>query len=348
KSTVSSSIIDFIFCSSKDYHRIHDAEQRFLSTSWTDHAMLGISFQFQNIERRGPGAWKANPFLARRKDYRSALAGHLQSIQATYTEIQSFSTAQHTWDWVKSEVKLFTKSFQLEDNNWRRQQIRRLQKKRNRMYRQQKNRGLYFSVLETIETQIAALQESLAEIDILKAGKFWRENGEKSAGYIKRSGNSRDQQSHIAALRDPTTQELSTDPDEMQHIASAFYTQLFTPDTLDFTAIDSLLSSIPPSLKLTAEDRDILTAPIDFDDILESCKNAPRQSSPGSDGIPYEILNLVIRYPPYRPLLITVFNDALQNAVFPDTWNESIMTLLKKKGDSTDMRNYRPLSLANC
>ncbi|CEP08760.1 hypothetical protein, partial, partial [Parasitella parasitica] len=41
-------------------------------------------------------------------------------------------------------------------------------------------------------------------------------------------------------------------------------------------------------------------------------------------------------------------NAALDHAIFPDSWNDSIMTSLKKKGDSKAMANYRPLSLANC
>ncbi|KAG1123853.1 hypothetical protein G6F42_010167 [Rhizopus arrhizus] len=348
KSKDSSSILDFIFCSSSGHYKVHNLKQQFLSTKWTDHALLGISFQYTDQHGRGPGAWKANPFLARRPEYRSALAAHLHSNLDEFNSIQSFSTPQQSWDWVKAEVKLFTKAFQLQDNNWRKQQIKHLQKKRNRMYRLKKTRGLYFGILETIEKQIESLQDSLAEIEILKAGKHWRENGEKSAGYLKRSATIREQQRSIAALRDPVTNDLCTDPSRMQEIATSFYSQLFTPDRLDYVAIELLLRSIPSVLKLNTDDCDLLTAPIDFEDILEGCKSSPRHSSPGSDGIPYEILNLVIRFPPYQELLTTVFNDALNKGVFPDSWNQSIMTLLPKKGDPSDMKNYRPLSLANC
>ncbi|KAG1094329.1 hypothetical protein G6F42_018773 [Rhizopus arrhizus] len=56
-----------------------------------------------------------------------------------------------------------------------------------------------------------------------------------------------------------------------------------------------------------------------------------------------------MRFPPYQELLTTIFNNALDKGVFPDSWNQSIMTLLPKKGDPSDKKNYRrPLSLANC
>jgi len=50
----------------------------------------------------------------------------------------------------------------------------------------------------------------------------------------------------------------------------------------------------------------------------------------------------------FRGLLTKVFNDAYDQAFFPDSWNESAMVLLKKKGNSKNKGNYRPLSLANC
>lgn len=112
--------------------------------------------------------------------------------------------------------------------------------------------------------------------------------------------------------------------------------------------IQELLSAIPEDLRLTTDDRDHLTSSIEFTDILDILKTSPRRTSPGPDGLSLEISNLVIRFPDYQPLLVKIFNDALDHSVFPDSWNDSIMTLPKKKDDSKFMGNYRPLSLTNC
>jgi len=75
----------------------------------------------------------------------------------------------------------------LEDLNWRKKKQRhKLLSKRNKMMRQKKNRGLVFQGLDYVNNQVQQLQHSIAEIEILKAGKFWREHGEKSAGLLKR------------------------------------------------------------------------------------------------------------------------------------------------------------------
>lgn len=84
-----SSIIDFIFCDSASHYKVDDLEQRFIGKLWTDHTLLGVSFQYDDPNRRGPGAWKANHFLASRKEFRSALANHLELKTEDYEAIQS-------------------------------------------------------------------------------------------------------------------------------------------------------------------------------------------------------------------------------------------------------------------
>ncbi|KAK4515206.1 uncharacterized protein ATC70_002816 [Mucor velutinosus] len=65
-------ILDYVFCSTNAHHQITSFNQQYLSQEWTDHELLGFSFQYQDINGRGPGSWKANPFLARNQQFRKA------------------------------------------------------------------------------------------------------------------------------------------------------------------------------------------------------------------------------------------------------------------------------------
>ncbi|KAL9556936.1 hypothetical protein MBANPS3_001648 [Mucor bainieri] len=92
----------------------------------------------------------------------------------------------------------------------------------------------------------------------------------------------------IKALIDSTTgDDVYDDQPNKLRIAQEYYTTLFTPDAVEPTVIQELLSAIPANLRLTAGDRDLLTTKIDFDDILEVLKDSPRKSSPGADGLPF-------------------------------------------------------------
>ncbi|KAI9361388.1 Endonuclease/exonuclease/phosphatase, partial [Pilaira anomala] len=173
KSGNSSSIIDYIFCRSHIQPLVHNKAQKFISNSWTDHALLSVEFIYQSELEKGPGAWKGNPFLAHNLSFKLALNVYLQTCVSEIEIMSTFSSSQQIWDWIKQAVKSFVRDFQLEDLNWRKKQLVKLQRKRNKFLRQQKNRGFCYTILERTEQQISSLQEELAEIEILKAGKFW-------------------------------------------------------------------------------------------------------------------------------------------------------------------------------
>ncbi|KAK4515207.1 uncharacterized protein ATC70_002817 [Mucor velutinosus] len=215
------------------------------------------------------------------------------------------------------------------------------------MMRQKKNRGLVLQGLDHVNNQVQQLQHSIAGIEILKAAKFWREHDENSAGFLKRQALTRKNQRSITELRDPTTDKLCRDQYGIAAIATDFYSTLFTPDPTDSVALSTLIRSIPGHLKIQGEQQESLILPIDIEDLLEDSKKTRRLSSPGPDGLPYEILYLVLKFPLLHALIETIYNEALQKGKFPKSWNETIMCLLYKKGDPAQMKNYRPLSLAN-
>lgn len=213
--------------------------------------------------------------------------------------------------------------------------------------RQYKKHRVLSHTLPSIEQRIAQLQEDLAEIDILKAGKHWREHGERSPGFLKSLTRAREGKRQISQLIDPVSSQRFSDNQNKQRIAHQFYSTLYSLTVPDTIAVDSLLRSIPSTNKLTIAQANSLLQAIEFDNILQESRRSPRKSSPGLDGLPYEILRLIFQFPPLQPLIVDIYNTALQQGVFPPSWNQSVMSLLPKKGDLTDLRNHRPISLAN-
>lgn len=190
------------------------------------------------------------------------------------------------------------------------------------MIRQSKLRGLYYQALGNINTQSGALQESIAETQqALKTGKQWREKEEKHVGYIKWTATVRETQHFITALIDSDTGDVYEDqPNNKLRVAQDYYITLFSPDTVALTAIQELLSAIPADLRLiNADDRDLLTSEIDFDDTLDVLKSSTRKSSSAADNLPFKPLNLVMCFPPYKPSVLKVFNAALDHVIFSDS-----------------------------
>ncbi|OAD80881.1 hypothetical protein PHYBLDRAFT_94810, partial [Phycomyces blakesleeanus NRRL 1555(-)] len=84
-----------------------------------------------------------------------------------------------------------------------------------------------------------------------------------------------------------------------------------------------------------------------LDDILSVLKATPTNSSPGMDGLPYPLWARLFSHLTVQNLAVQVYNDAM-HGVFPPSWLETILVLLSKAGDTTSLRNWRPISLISC
>ncbi|CAM4549561.1 unnamed protein product [Caretta caretta] len=69
----------------------------------------------------------------------------------------------------------------------------------------------------------------------------------------------------------------------------------------------------------------------------------PTNKSPGMDGLTVEFYHVF--WDICGPDLVTVWAESLQSGVLPLSCRRAVLTLLPKKGDLCDLRNWRPVSL---
>ncbi|CEP12835.1 hypothetical protein, partial, partial [Parasitella parasitica] len=74
-------------------------------------------------------------------------------------------------------------------------------------------------------------------------------------------------------------------------------------------------------------------------DLLDGASRSPTKSSPGMDGLPYEMLSLLFSHPETLKLALRVYNEALSSGIFPHSWQETCLILLPKKGDLSQLKN---------
>lgn len=351
----SQSTIDYLYASPFLYQHLHSSDIVFLSSDWTDHALLRSRFVFSS-DRQGPGLWRANPSLVTNPYFTDTL----------YTELDRFfndlsltndidmaaslptSSPQDNWDSLKSLVKRVAFRVSRHKSNALTRLHKRLQRKRNRILRTHSNPSTRELLLQPVERQIGAIQAETTQNQRLRAGQRWREQGETSAGYLKRTIHARAIKRSIDGLLDPTTNLLCTSPSSMQGAAFGFYEQLYSTNPVDTDSIDLLCNFIPESDTLQASDHSVLLCPFTIDDLLRGTHRTSPLSSPGVDGIPYPILNLLFQHHAAAQLALRVFNDALTYGIFPSSWLKTCMCLLPKKGDLRDLKNWRPLSMICC
>lgn len=119
--------------------------------------------------------------------------------------------------------------------------------------------------------------------------------------------------------------------DDLIRTATGFYKELYSTDNeignLDY-AKTKISENVPPFLE---------------SEVWNAIRQLKSSKSPGEDGLTNDILKAIID--PLTPLLTQLFNDILIQKKLPKEWGISIVTLLYKKGDPTDLKNYRPISL---
>ena len=126
-----------------------------------------------------------------------------------------------------------------------------------------------------------------------------------------------------------------------------FYMKLYTPDPVDQTAINTLLSNLPESARIAEEDHGALLAEIRLEELQSILLKAPRDRTPGMDGFPFELYEFLLTHDRLSALLCRLMNAALLRAEIPASWQQTCMILLYKKGPAAELGYWRPLSLIN-
>lgn len=100
-------------------------------------------------------------------------------------------------------------------------------------------------------------------------------------------------------------------------------------------------TSLPP-----VEDPDYPLPPVTPDEVHDIIKGLKPRKAPGSDGITNRVLQL---FPAHLiMLMVTIFNGALSNNIFPQAWKKATVIGIPKPGKpKTEPSSYRPISLLN-
>ena len=164
------------------------------------------------------------------------------------------------------------------------------------------------------------------------------EEGEASFAYFCRLVKKQSVDRHISALRG-SNGSLVSDKDGLCDIFRSFYLDLFFAVPCDPTARGILLnhvSSVHPSASSSSCD-----GPLSQGECLTALSGMARGKAPGCDGLPMEF------YLKLWPDLVFVLNSPFSSGPLSCSQRRGIITLSFKKGDRTDPKNWRPITLLN-
>ncbi|MCG8046380.1 MAG: hypothetical protein JAY66_11960 [Candidatus Thiodiazotropha taylori] len=271
------------------------------------------------------------------------------------------STPEEIWNAFKSALnsgiekfvpikKLSTKS----SLPWITQEIRRLIRKRDKLYQKQKSgttkdRYHFKQVKHLVQGKIRqAYNNYLA--DILGVGS----DGEgKNSGFSPKKlfsliKNSRQDSRGISTLKDNTDGTLHSENTVKANLLNRQFQSVFTrlsPLRLGQLCTKAVLNLFQENLpeNLPSQCPSMPEINIDLNGVLKLLANLKPDKAAGPDSIkPLVLKELRLEI---APVICLLFQKSLETGQLPADWIKAQVCPLYKKGDKTDPANYRPISL---
>ncbi|KAJ3585369.1 hypothetical protein NHX12_014090 [Muraenolepis orangiensis] len=144
----------------------------------------------------------------------------------------------------------------------------------------------------------------------------------------------------IHSLLSGTGQEI-TEPSQIRRRAVSFYSTLYTSEYEEGeTLSEGFWNGLP---QVSEEANSQLEGPLTIQELQTALQGMQGRRAPGIDGLSVEF------YRAYWDVLsndlLDVFNESLASGSMPVSCRRAVITLLPKKGNLQDIKNWRPVSL---
>ena len=330
--------IDLFGCPVSWAHGVHACD--LIPCPYSDHVAIVLRVSPPAQLHRGPGRWKLNLSVLRDP----AFVSLVESFWASWRQKKSnFRSIQLWWDRGKEHIRGLAISFCSRRKSLRDRERSLLVDLATHL----KTKIDYGSVslmdtYENVLARIADFDRLKAEGARVRARVQWAEEGEMSSRYFLRLEKKHGADQWIAAMRGADG-EIVSDIDGICQSWVTFFSSLFSAEEVDLKTQENLLANL--SARLPSSASSSCEGPITSEEARKALEGAATGKSPGSDGLPAEFFSVFWHV--LGEDLVEVLNASLAAGRLPSSQRRALITLLFKKGDRLDPKNWRPISLLN-
>ena len=199
-----------------------------------------------------------------------------------------------------------------------------------------------FEAYQSTLSSLASFDAAEAEAARVRARVKWAEEGKTSSSYFFRLEKKNGATSWCSAVRD-SNDLIVSDMEGILDVWFSFYSELFTASPTDTVSRDQLFENL--DLSLSHDHALVCEGPLSVDEVFTALQGMARQKTPGSDGLPAEFY--LTFWDVLGSDLVEVLNPSLEEGSLPPSLRKSLITLIFKKGDRLNCKNWRPISLLN-
>lgn len=338
----SMSRIDYILCSS--YLSQYIQASSMTCAPVPDHRAVTAHF-YRETRPRGRGYWKLNISLLNDPEY---VDGIQNIICQTLNEYSNAGVSKRNlWDFIKIRIKEFSIHFGIKKHRAQKSKIDCLESEINKIettpnFARDINLASY---RKNLKAELSYILEKKTRGAQIRSRSKWIEDGERNSSFFLRLENSRGSFNRIDSLKTEDGTQLTTDRDIIEE-ASKFYENLYSSQKPTSSSIDDYLKDITLKNSLSDSEKQECEGTITLDECDNVLKNMKLNKSPGLDGLPFEFYKTF--WDNIKHTLIESYNESFLEGELSHSQKQSVLSLIFKKGDKENIRNYRPISLTNC
>ncbi len=339
--TGNKSRIDYIFVSEYFKHKVNYSILKHPPIKDQHKSVLiGVILQ-QNP--KGPGYWKLNAQLLEIPEYRLIINKIYENSMNDHDH--PGLNYRTRWQFFKIRVKEASIKFGILRAKKKKEYINNIQKDIDDLNKKaDQGENIDINAKENLEKRLNDYYQEKEKGCQIRSKINWKNEGERSTSYFFNLEKNRQSNNVIKELKDKNGKICHKD-DEILGIATDFYENLFSSKNISQNDIDNYLDQVNFENTLSDDQKDFCDEPITEKEVENVIKTLKTEKSPGSDGLTPEFYKTF--WPLIKDLVMGMISETFQHGELPYSMRKALLALLFKKGDSTLLKNYRPISLTN-
>jgi len=312
------------------------------------HFLNNLSDHYQGVEvtisdvlpPKGKGSWCLNKAHLENEDFRTLIENTWRQWK---TKLPTFDSILDWWEQGKTLIKKRSIAFAVEAKRANNAIISSLQKRLRNAHNKLHARPDLKPLINNLTQELREKISQDAQGHIVRTKTIWEVEGERcTRSFFQSLEKKQITEKSITAVYDPNG-VLQTDTDGILHSVSEFYRDLYKDQPVSNISQHIILGATNKSISMKAK-RDC-EAPVTLRDISSALKSFAPAKSPGSDGLPMEFYRTF--FDTLGPDLLKVYHAMTAKGEMPPSMRTAVISLLFKKGDRDDLKNWRPISLLN-
>ena len=302
-----------------------------------DHCAVTFTLICENINR-GRGYWKLNNSLIVNEEYKSVIKNMVNEMK---DELKFEKDISYVWDMCKIKIKEYSIRFAKRLKTKENANIKILERKYEKLINSTDKGNNEKDIVE-LRRKIEQFYSKQCTGAQIRSRVQYYEEGETNMKYFKEIEKQNAVKKTITSLKIGRNSEHNMSK-ILQHVYK-FYSKLYSSLNTNKCEVREYVQNIDGP-KLKREEADACEGKISALEITQALKNMKRNKTPGGDGLTVEFY--MEFWEDIQDLVLGSLNAGFEKGRLSYTQRHGIITLLYKKGDKEDIRNWRPITLLN-